>query len=374
MKIRGKRSGTGLITRQGHVAAKRVIDTALVLLTAPLTIPAALLTAAAVRSKLGSPVIFKQQRIGLDEQPFTLFKFRSMLPETSPTGKELTPAERLTPFGKALRKSSLDELPQLWNVLRGDMSLVGPRPLLPEYLPHYKEMERARHSVRPGVTGASQVSGRNTLGWDNRLLLDADYARYGTVAGDFAILASTVVGVLKRSGTHADPWGHGEYLSVERSYPSDARLGLRRLEPDDAAIRVRWMSDPRTSALMNVPEQITVAETARWVVESRAPGRKDLVAYEHESGEPCAMLGVRAEFDLTFPEVHVFVDPDRQGEGLGTAAMALLVEWLRNEQSCGCWLTVSPDNIAAKALYEKLGFQIVGDTRIPRRLRMELRW
>ena len=144
-----------------RIAFKRVADTVLVLAAAPVAVAMGGAAAIATRIALGNPVIFKQTRIGLGENPFTLYKFRSMLDEKDEAGRAREPSERLTPFGRFLRKSSLDEVPQLWNVLKGDMSLVGPRPLLPEYIPYYRGKERTRHAVRPGITGLAQTSGRD---------------------------------------------------------------------------------------------------------------------------------------------------------------------------------------------------------------------
>src|SRR5699024_1587445 len=147
-----------LVARPVHILGKRIFDTAVVIATAPLTIPVGVITAALVRINMGSPVFYTQHRVGLNEEVFSLLKFRSMLDEFDSQGRQRGIEERIPKFGHILRRSSLDELPQLINVLKGDMSLVGPRPLLIKYVPHYKDSERARHSVRPGITGAAQVS------------------------------------------------------------------------------------------------------------------------------------------------------------------------------------------------------------------------
>lgn len=148
----------------------------------------------------GAPVLFRQERAGYKGQPFTLLKFRSMRNELGPYGAPLPDSERITLLGRFLRRTSIDELPQLWNVLRGDMSLIGPRPLLVEYLPYYSERELMRHSIRPGITGLAQVSGRNTLLWDDRLELDVQYVESWTLWLDFKILLRTVRDVLTRKG------------------------------------------------------------------------------------------------------------------------------------------------------------------------------
>lgn len=156
-----------------------------------------------VRRKLGSPAFFRQRRPGLHGRPFHMVKFRSMTDERGPQGELLPDADRLTPFGRFLRASSLDELPELWNVLRGDMSLVGPRPLLMEYLPLYSAQQARRHEVRPGITGWAQVNGRNALSWEEKFALDVWYVENRTLWLDIKVLWLTVKKVLVREGISA---------------------------------------------------------------------------------------------------------------------------------------------------------------------------
>jgi len=163
-----------------------------------------LLTAALVWTRLGRPVLFRQERPGLRGRGFELIKFRTMTDARGPSGQLLADAERLTPFGKWLRASSLDELPELINVLRGDMSLVGPRPLLMKYLPKFSPNHGRRHEVRPGITGLAQISGRNALSWDDRLDLDVEYVDSASPILDFKILLRTVGTVFLRRGITAE--------------------------------------------------------------------------------------------------------------------------------------------------------------------------
>lgn len=149
-----------------------------------------------VRAKLGSPVLFKQQRPGRNEKIFTLYKFRTMTDARDEKGDLLPDSVRLTQFGKFLRAASLDELPELFNILKGDMSLIGPRPLLVSYLPYYSEREKLRHTVRPGLTGLAQVSGRNFIDWDHRLQKDVEYVEHLTFGMDLKVLWLTVKTVL----------------------------------------------------------------------------------------------------------------------------------------------------------------------------------
>lgn len=162
--------------------------------------PCAAAAAVGVRLDLGSPVLFRQSRTGLHEHPFTLLKFRTMKEEANAKSHPLPDSQRVTAWGRFLRDTSVDELPELWNVLRGDMSLVGPRPLLPQYLDYYTDEQRRRHLVRPGLTGLAQVTGRNATTWDQRLALDCRYVDELSLRVDIKILIRTVQVVLKRSG------------------------------------------------------------------------------------------------------------------------------------------------------------------------------
>lgn len=182
---------------------KRLFDLSLVLAAAPLWVPALAAIALLVRLRLGTPVFFRQPRPGLHARPFELTKFRSMTDARGPDGQLLPDAERLTRFGRMLRSSSLDELPELLNVLRGDMSLVGPRPLLTQYLDRYSPRHRRRHEVRPGLTGLAQVSGRNALGWPAKFDLDVEYVERCSLALDLRILWRTVSAVFRREGISA---------------------------------------------------------------------------------------------------------------------------------------------------------------------------
>jgi len=167
--------------------------------------PLILIIAAIVKVFLGSPVLFRQVRPGYKARPFTCLKFRTMSDARDSEGRLLPDADRLTPAGIWIRKFSLDELPQLWNVLRGDMSLVGPRPLLMRYLPYFTENEDARFQAMPGLTGLAQVSGRNNLTWDDRLAMDVNYVNQRSLRLDLKILAMTVLRVVRRDGLQVDP-------------------------------------------------------------------------------------------------------------------------------------------------------------------------
>jgi sugar transferase EpsL len=179
---------------------KRCFDICCALAGVLLLAPLLLLLALLVRVRLGAPVIFRQERPGLHGRPFLLYKFRTMTDRRGPRGELLPDRERLTPFGLFLRSSSLDELPELFNVLRGEMSLVGPRPLLMEYLERYTPRQARRHEVRPGITGWAQINGRNAVGWQERFELDVWYVEHHSLRLDIRILFLTVAKVFRREG------------------------------------------------------------------------------------------------------------------------------------------------------------------------------
>lgn len=179
---------------------KRILDIISSLLAIIILSPLLAVTAVLVKTKLGSPVLFKQERPGKDEKIFTLMKFRTMTDERDENGELLPDEVRLTKFGKFLRSTSIDELPELFNILKGDMSVIGPRPLLVEYIPRYNEHQHRRHEVRPGLSGWAQVNGRNTVSWEDKFDMDVHYVDNYSFAMDVKILFMTVLNVLKKEG------------------------------------------------------------------------------------------------------------------------------------------------------------------------------
>lgn len=192
--------------RRRTAIAKRLFDLVIASAALVLLSPILLAIAVLVRVRLGSPIIFRQQRPGLGGRPFTLYKFRTMINETvDADGNEIDSVDRTPPWAYKVRSMSLDELPELWNVIKGDMSLVGPRPLLVEYLARYSPHQARRHEVRPGITGLAQVSGRNALGWEERLDLDVRYVDEHDMRMDLDILRRTIDTVISREGVrHAE--------------------------------------------------------------------------------------------------------------------------------------------------------------------------
>lgn len=183
---------------------KRILDFTLSLMALIVLMPLMLVIYILVLIKLGRPAIFKQQRPGKDEKIFTLYKFRTMTDKKDEQGKLLPDSERLTKFGKFLRSTSLDELPELINIIKGDMAIVGPRPLLVEYLDYYNEEEKHRHDVRPGLTGLAQVSGRNAITWEEKFKKDIEYINNITLIQDIKIILKTIKNVFIREGINQE--------------------------------------------------------------------------------------------------------------------------------------------------------------------------
>lgn len=194
----------GCLGNRRRADLKRLVDVVLAALAVVVLAPLLLAIAVVLRMTLGSPILFRQARIGLNGRQFELVKFRTMVDAAGHDGQPLPDQDRLTSFGRLLRVSSIDELPELWNVLRGDMSLVGPRPLLVEYLPLYSDEQARRHEVRPGITGWAQVNGRNAISWDEKLALDVWYVDNQSLRIDLKILWLTLWKVLARHGISAE--------------------------------------------------------------------------------------------------------------------------------------------------------------------------
>ncbi len=209
-------------------AVKRALDVLAALVLLVLTFPFMLAVAAAILVRMGRPVLFRQQRPGLRGRVFGLYKFRTMTQARGSDGELLSDAQRLTRLGRLIRATSLDELPQLWNVIKGDMSLVGPRPLLVEYLDRYTPRQARRHEVRPGITGWAQVNGRNALSWEERFELDVWYVEHWSLWLDLRILGRTLLKVVRREGVSA---ASEATMSVFMGSPASADKGQVRQDP-----------------------------------------------------------------------------------------------------------------------------------------------
>ena len=207
---------------------KRTLDLILSLMALIVLMPLMIIIGILVRINLGSPIIFKQKRPGKNEKIFTLYKFRTMTDKRDIDGNLLPDEYRLTKFGKFLRSTSLDELPELINIIKGDMAIVGSRPLLVEYLPYYTEEEKHRHDVRPGLTGLAQVNGRNLLEWDERLKKDLEYINSISVKNDLFIIFRTIINVIKRKDIAVGREHNMLSLNKEREYKYGNKKSIYR--------------------------------------------------------------------------------------------------------------------------------------------------
>lgn len=336
---------------------KRVIDLTAVVVSAPLWAPLLGLAAGLVALTSGRPVFFRQPRIGLDEQEFEVVKLRTMRDAVTPDGSPLPDAQRITRVGTLLRRTSLDEVPQILNILRGEMSFIGPRPLLVRYLPHYTPSERARHLVRPGVTGWAQVNGRNNAPWDERLALDAEYVRRARLRDDVTVAVRTVRQVLSSTDVVIIAGHTGAPLDKERSWPRSSRVSLRALTWNDLPTRVGWMRDERVRRFMQLPEDPAIEPTHRWFEAAVSdPARQDLVAWTADGTTRIAMAGVKKD-EAGLAEFYVFVDPSLAGQGFGREVSELVIGWAL-EHVGPVSLTVHRDNLAARRIYDDLGFTV----------------
>lgn len=309
------------------------------------------IVAGAVRVKLGSPVIFKQRRPGRDGKIFTLYKFRSMLDTDAAQGL-LTNEQRMTPFGSKIRSLSLDELPSLVNVVKGDMSLVGPRPLREDYLAYYSSRQARRHEVAPGVTGLAQVSGRNALSWEERFELDVEYVDARCLKLDLQILWNTLFQVFRRSGIEGD--GMAAMSAFVGSAPVD-QLTEEPLSEKWLFTRVQWLDDPKIRQGITISFKPNMSDTSKWFASVREdPSRRDWV-YLNKAGEPVAMAGLDG---VGTPDLnlYIYVGSTHHGNGYGSMVMKRLIYRSRTYGGHRLHLDVKKFNKIAIRMYEKSGF------------------
>lgn len=335
---------------------KRVVDLVLVTILLPIVLPLFVIIAVGLSIRQGRPVLYSQERLGFQEQVFKLYKFRTMTNARDDSGRLLPDQDRLTVVGTLLRRTSLDELPQMINVLRGDMSLVGPRPLFPRYQPFYTERERMRHMVRPGITGWAQVHGRNFAGWNKRFELDVYYVERASLWVDGLVLLKTLKRLIQRRDVAVVASTSGKPLDLERSYLFDKELYMRELRKDELSVRVSWMNDPSTRRYMRLAEEITLEATIAWFERNRGrPGRHDFVVVDRKTDEALAMTGLRQIRERT-AESYIIVSPLRRGAGIGTRAQKLLLEWaFKSGLYDRVVSSVRRDNAASHQMHQKFG-------------------
>ena len=301
--------------------------------------------AALVRTQLGAPVLFRQRRPGRDGRPFTILKFRTMTDERGPDGAVLSDTQRLTAFGRWLRRSSLDELPELINVLRGDMSLVGPRPLLDRYRPFFSTRERTRESVRPGITGLAQVLGRNHLPWSDRLEADARYVETMSLGRDLRVLLDTVLAVASARGVEHDAPAAMDDLNVERE------LRIANLGPEHADALV----DLHRASFEPAELETTIFAghgVARYYADVLGQDGEHSAVGAFESGNLVGYAHIREQAGRSHLN-QIATSPSAQGRGVGRA---LFEAWQRQARSPVLSLDVREGTPAA-AWYRRRGFQ-----------------
>ena len=307
----------------------------------------------------GAGAFFTQERPGKDGKIFKVIKFKSMTDERDAAGKLLPDAQRLTKVGRFIRSTSLDELPQLINVLKGDMSLVGPRPLLPEYLPYYTKREKLRHSVKPGITGYAQTHGRNLLTWEEKLEMDVWYVEHLSLALDLKIMFLTVRNVIKKEGVEVVP--KGVYLDKEREWAGKVVSGgleIRLLEKRDLEQRVLWMRDSRVFKTMDLDPSITLEKTVVWFDKNRERhDRCDFVV--EKEGEIVAFTGITG-IKGEVGETYSFVSPEKQGKGYGTTARYLTCKYGFDKLALKKIVSYCNEgNVASMRVNDKLGYKYV---------------
>ncbi len=324
---------------------KRVLDVAMSGAALAVFWPVLLGVAAVVRTQLGSPVLFRQRRPGRDGRPFTILKFRTMTDARDPEGALLSDGQRLTRVGRWLRRSSLDELPELINVLRGDMSLVGPRPLLDRYRPFFSTRERTRESVRPGITGRAQIMGRNRLPWTERLEADARYVETLSLHQDVRILFDTVLAVVSARGVEQDAPAAMDDLNVER------RLRVGGLGPQHAEALV----DLQRASFEPDELQTTIFAghgVARYYADVLDRGREHSAIGAFEGDTLVGYAHIREQPGRSHLN-QIATSPEARGRGVGRA---LFEAWERQARSSLLSLDVRDGTLAA-AWYRRRGFQ-----------------
>lgn len=344
------------MTRNAYDLLKRVTDVVLAAVLLLITAPLQLILGFLVWRKLGKPVLFRQPRPGKDERVFELMKFRTMLEIDEDAGR-VTNEQRTHPFGERLRSTSLDELPSLWNVFRGDMSLVGPRPLRTSYLRRYSDDQALRHRVRPGVTGWAQVNGRNSLPWDERLQLDQWYVENRGAWLDVKILLKTVIKAIRRDGIAEEGQATmSEFFGPERT----GRLRLVGLSRTHLPDRVAWLKSPEVKAGISLSFEPELGEMTRWLERIKHDQtRADWVAIDAQ-GTSRVMCGL-TRMEGGTAELYIYVSPDSLGQGYGREAMQLLMARARRRGITSLRLQTKRGNERSQRLYRALGFEPIDE-------------
>ena len=311
----------------------------------------------------GKPFFF-QKRPGKNEKIFSIIKFKTMNDKKDVQGNLLSDAERLTPIGAFVRKTSLDEIPQLINVLKGDMSLIGPRPLLVSYLPYYTKRENLRHTVRPGITGLAQISGRNTINWDERLELDAQYVENLSFKNDLLIFLQTIKSVINRRDIVVIPGEMFTTLDKYREIEKMFKLKAKYFDKKDISTKVLWMNDKRINHQMFFDLPATVENTQKWFEHNI--GNKNRVDFSFITNGSYVAMGGFTNIDhiANHAEFYVMVNPEMHGKGIGGKVSYWMYNYAFVKLNLNkIYLYTNKDNVSAYKIYERAGFKLEGVLR-----------
>jgi len=311
----------------------------------------------------GKPFFF-QKRPGKNEKIFSIIKFKSMNDRKDAQGNLLSDAQRLTPIGAFVRKTSLDEIPQLINVLKGDMSLIGPRPLLISYLPYYTKRENLRHTVRPGITGLAQISGRNTINWDERLELDAQYVENLSFKNDLLIFLQTIKSVINRRDIVVIPGEMFTTLDKYREIEKMFKLKAKYFDKKDISTKVLWMNDKRINHQMFFDLPATVENTQKWFEHNI--GNKNRVDFSFITNGSYVAMGGFTNIDhiANHAEFYVMVNPEMHGKGIGGKVSYWMYNYAFVKLNLNkIYLYTNKDNVSAYKIYERAGFKLEGVLR-----------
>ena len=327
--------------------------------------PLYLILAILVRIKMGEPVLFKQNRPGKDQKIFKLYKFRSMTDERDGNGQLKSDEIRLTKFGKWLRSTSLDELPEIFNIIKGEMSFVGPRPLAVQYLPYYTEEERRRHDVRPGLTGLAQINGRNTANWPERFGYDIDYVDHLTFKMDMSIILKTIFKVLKRGDITTR--GTGKVMDFDKfriqererkMNSTGCTVKIRPLEKKDAYILMELNNNSKIArCVVGNPQKVTIEEQLHWMDKLDKEINTVRMMIDYVDKTVGTVIIGNIDYDNQTGNVNIKILPEFQGKGIGTSALRLTCQYAFDKLNLFCLTAhILSDNHASLALYEKIGF------------------
>ncbi len=353
---------------------KRPMDFVLSLMAIIVLSPILIIVGVLVRVKLGSPVLFKQKRPGLNEKIFTMYKFRTMTDEKDENGELLPDSVRLTKFGMMLRSTSLDELPELFNILKGDMSIVGPRPLAAIYLPYYNESERHRHDVRPGLTGLAQVNGRNALNWPDRFTLDIRYVYSVSLLLDTKIILKTVGKVL--GGKDIALRGTSQIIDFHKFRMSelnkkieiqskDGKTSIRSIRNSDAATLMEMNNDTQIAKfVIGTPKKVTLEEQRLWMdsIKNEKSTIRFMVDYKEKPVGTIIISNI-SENNLS-ANMNIKLLETARGKGIGTESIRLALKYCFEEMNLWCITAhVLSYNKNSLALFKKTGFTNEGVLR-----------